>query len=249
MTTSFTESGDARYGSIPDSIKERLASKSGTAACSTVTGIQHTYLCALDTIDRGVEGDFVECGVAAGAQIGSVSEACVQRGVRRTIHMFDSFQGTPMAGPRDYFQPGCSGFLGDNKLPPEQRLVSSGQSAVPIKDVQMFLVRWGYASADPFRGLVADYVFHPGWFQNTVRRADDVGKIALLRLDGNLYESYMECLTWLYPKVQSGAWVIIDDYGDGGGAVAEAVHEYLASIGDTRKIQLYADYGVGAFIK
>lgn len=245
----FEDDGSANYAAISDSVKERLAAKGGTAACSSTTGVQHTYLCALDVIDRGVIGDFVECGVAAGAQIGSMSEACAQRETRRTLHMFDSFQGTPLAGPRDYFQPGVNGFLGDHLLPIEQRLVSSGQSAVPIKDVQMFLVRWGYAAADPFRGLVADYVFHPGWFQDTVRRADDVDKIALLRLDCNLHESYMECLTWLYHKVQSGAWVIIDDYGDGGGAPAEAVHEYLASVGDARKIKVYTDYGVGAFIK
>ncbi|MFZ3376523.1 MAG: TylF/MycF/NovP-related O-methyltransferase [Chthoniobacterales bacterium] len=36
-------------------------------------------------------------------------------------------------------------------------------------------------------------------------------RLALLRLDGDLYESAMDALTHLYPKLSQGGFVIADD--------------------------------------
>jgi Macrocin-O-methyltransferase (TylF). len=54
-------------------------------------------------------------------------------------------------------------------------------------------------------------VLHQGWFQDTLpEQAPD--QIALLRLDGDLYDSTFVCLNALYPKIASGGAVTADDY-------------------------------------
>lgn len=50
-----------------------------------------------------------------------------------------------------------------------------------------------------------------GFSPKKILRAD-IGKLALLRLDGDMYGSTMDALTNLYPKLQSGGFCIIDDY-------------------------------------
>jgi O-methyltransferase len=63
-------------------------------------------------------------------------------------------------------------------------------------------------------GLLADNVkFLVGWFKDTLPTAP-IEQLALMRLDGDYYESTMDGLTSLYPKLSPGGVVIIDDYGE-----------------------------------
>jgi hypothetical protein len=55
-------------------------------------------------------------------------------------------------------------------------------------------------------------VFLKGWFKDTMP-AVPINKLAVLRLDGDMYESTIEVLTHLYPKLSLGGFCIIDDYG------------------------------------
>ena len=62
-------------------------------------------------------------------------------------------------------------------------------------------------------GLLDDQVtFIEGWFRDTLPLAP-LDEIAVLRLDGDMYESTWQALTSLYPKVSPGGFLIIDDYG------------------------------------
>jgi O-methyltransferase len=64
----------------------------------------------------------------------------------------------------------------------------------------------------------------PGWFRDTLPSAP-IERIAVLRLDGDMYESTMIALQSLYPKLSTGGFLIVDDFG----AIptcAEAVHDY-----------------------
>ena len=71
-----------------------------------------------------------------------------------------------------------------------------------------------------------------GWFQDTLPEyKGNVGKIALLRLDGDWYESTRCCLENLYGNVVAGGWVIADDYQLPG--CRRAVDEFLADIRET----------------
>ena len=54
-------------------------------------------------------------------------------------------------------------------------------------------------------------MYHPGWFHETVASMMQT-PIAVLRLDGDLYESTKVCLEHLLPLVSPGGWVIIDDF-------------------------------------
>ena len=70
-------------------------------------------------------------------------------------------------------------------------------------------------------------------FRGAVERtlpANAPEKIAVLRLDTDFYESTLHELTHLYPRLQSGGLLIIDDYGDWAGA-RKAVDEYMGKHG------------------
>lgn len=187
------------YNSISLATLARL-NAFASMAYSTVQGIQHTYLAARDIVQRGVPGAFVECGVANGAQVCAMAEANGK--FAREFHLFDSFQGIPMAGPNDQDQPGIGKFVVDQNLPLRERLVSSGISSSSVQNVKSNLAKHGFG---------AGYKYHVGWFQDTVPVVE-TGPIALLRLDGDLYESTKVCLEHLFDKVVPGGAMILDDY-------------------------------------
>jgi O-methyltransferase len=63
-------------------------------------------------------------------------------------------------------------------------------------------------------GLLDERVlFLKGWFKDTLPIAP-VERLAILRLDGDMYSSTMDSLLNLYPKLSVGGYAIIDDYGE-----------------------------------
>ena len=77
--------------------------------------------------------------------------------------------------------------------------------AIPLEEVQENFRRYN---------LLDDQVqFLKGWFCDTLPTAP-IEKLAVLRLDGDLYESTMDGLNALYDKVSPGGFIIVDDYGD-----------------------------------
>ncbi len=77
--------------------------------------------------------------------------------------------------------------------------------------------------------------FLPGWFEDTLPTCP-VERLAVLRIDGDLYESNWACMTFLYPKVSPGGFVILDDYFIWPGARA-AIDDYRAAHGITEPIE------------
>jgi Macrocin-O-methyltransferase (TylF) len=55
-------------------------------------------------------------------------------------------------------------------------------------------------------------VFLKGCFSETLPHAH-ILRVAVLRLDGDMYESTTDGLTNLYDKVSGGGFVIVDDFG------------------------------------
>lgn len=90
--------------------------------------------------------------------------------------------------------------------------------------------------------------YHVGWFQDTVPAVhQDIGPIAILRLDGDWYASTKVCLEYLFDKVVSGGVVVIDDYGTYEGC-RRAVDEFMK----LKQIQVYLasiDSGCRFFVK
>jgi hypothetical protein len=167
------------------------------------TSQEMTYDICRMALERGIPGDFVECGVYAGASSAIMARAILDQseedeydyGSLRRVHLFDSFEGIPLAGPEDS----------------ELAHKPSGEAKCLLEDVKKNMRDWGI----PDELLV----YHPGWFEDTVRPGPvgrlpyaDVQQIAVLRLDGDLYRSTKVCMDYLYPLVSQGGYVIVDDF-------------------------------------
>lgn len=177
---------------------------------------------------RGVNGIFCECGVAAGAQIIAMAAAAPDK----TIYAFDSFSGIPLPSNRDDQYPGIRKISKEeqSKLPNpgEQVLESSGATSVSEEDFMNHLKNSGVD--------YSNVKIVPGWFEHTVRLFGGMQtRIALLRLDGDLYNSTFECLKYLFPRVIEGGCVIIDDWELPG--CRAACDEYFQLIGATPEIK------------
>ena len=146
--------------------------------------------CIREVVAQQVEGSFVECGVWRGG-VGILAKAVLDElGANREVWLCDSFQGLP--GPT-FEQDAGYDFRGMNDY-----------LGVPRSEVAANFERFG---------LLDNRVrFLEGYFSDSLPIAT-IGKIAVLRLDGDLYESTWQCLTALYRQVSVGGYVIIDDYG------------------------------------
>jgi O-methyltransferase len=161
-----------------------------------------------------IPGDFVECGVWRGGASFLMAELLRQAGASdRRVWLFDSFEGLPppaaIDGARALAYPGdrASPWYHDN-------------CRASLEDVQ------GTATAldlGDWTRLVK------GWFETTLPTyRDRIGRIALLRIDGDWYSSVRSCLDNLYDRVVDGGLVILDDYYAWDGC-AIATHEFLGS--------------------
>jgi hypothetical protein len=172
-------------------------------------------------LDRaGIPGCLVECGTWQGGASGMMALAHLAAGQpTRALHLFDSFMGLPEPDHQkdgtaaiDYAAGKASG-----------NLESIGRCVGPLEVNQQLIGRIIKYPPDLTH-------YHVGWFQDTVPPAAAViGPIALLRLDGDWYESTKICLERLYPAVSSGGLVVIDDYGKWSGC-RQAVDEFMAGL-------------------
>lgn len=166
----------------------------------------------------GVPGDLVETGVwRGGAAIYMRAVLAAAGDTARTVWACDSFAGLPEADAEQ--------FPMDVPL----RLHEHPQLAVGLDRVKANFARYG---------LLDDQVrFAPGWFRDTLPKlAVEVDAIAVLRLDGDMYESTSDALTHLEPLVSPGGFIIVDDF-NGIEACRQAVTDYRASRGITAEIQ------------
>ena len=187
----------------------------------SLPGLTNAYDCVVSVNNDGVEGDIVECGVWSGGCIGLMALAHEESGrMRRQFHLFDSFEGLhqPCSKDTDFLDvPPLTN--GDAELRATGACVGDSEKAV-----ESFLV--DRLKLDP-----QSLTFHVGWFRDTIpAAARAIDKIAVLRLDGDLYESTKEALDGLYEKVQPGGYVIIDDYGFAG--CRQALAEYFQEHGN-----------------
>jgi len=144
-------------------------------------------------IDRGVPGDFIETGVWRGGA--SIMLRAILKAwdvTDRRVWVADSFAGLPRPDPERY---------------PADR--DDILHSYPALAVSIEAVRANFARYDL---LDEQVVFLKGWFRDTLPTAP-IEKLAILRLDGDLYESTMDALSALYDKVSPGGFVIVDDYG------------------------------------
>lgn len=176
-----------------------------SAAYSTAATIDNTKHYTQDVLSRGVPGALVECGVAAGAQLGAMYSIA---GPTRWIYGFDSFEGIPLASKDDDVQPGVGVNTYVSYNDPNELLKSSGITVHSKENVRSNLNKW-FGKSDTV-------ILVKGWFQHTLESYKTVltqlGGIALLRLDGDLYESTKVSLETLFPLLNDGGILIVDDW-------------------------------------
>ena len=168
---------------------------------------------------EGVEGALVECGVFTGG-----ASAFMLRSAKRNLAQlppywgFDSFQGMPHATPADGEK--AVQWLVDG-TPLDGKLESTTVNLADYETVTRYLKQTGY----PLVNLVR------GWFQDTLAVSRPaIGPIALLRLDGDFYESTKVCLNELAGQVVPNGVIIFDDYGAFEGC-KKAADEFLSADG------------------
>jgi O-methyltransferase len=184
--------------------------------------LDNLQACVERVIQEGIPGDLIETGVwRGGAAILMRAVLAAQGDTDRTVWLADSFEGLP--------KPDTGTYPADTGLD----LWKSSVFAVSVEDVKRNFER--YALLDE------QVQFLVGWFRDSLPDAP-ISQLAVLRLDGDLYESTMDALTVLYPKLSVGGYLIVDDFYIP--ACAKAIDDYRTSNAITEPIQEIDGHGV-----
>ena len=172
--------------------------------------------CVEDVLRNEIPGDLIETGVWRGGACILMRAILKAYGISdRKVWVADSFAGLPPPSPGRF-----PADAGDTHH-------LHKQLAVSLEEVKGNFERYG---------LLDDQVhFLRGWFRDTLPSAP-ITKLAVLRLDGDMYESTMDSLESLYPKLSAGGYLIVDDFG-AIPSCRQAVHDYRAAHGITEPIR------------
>ena len=174
--------------------------------------------CIRDVIKSEVPGDLIETGVWRGGATIFMRGVLKALGVAdRTIWVADSFEGLP--------EPDAERFPIEAKAHNGTVFKSYKHLAAGIDEVKRNFEAYG---------LLDEHVeFLRGWFKDTLPQAP-ISRLAVMRLDGDYYESTMDALENLYDKLSVGGYAIIDDYGEEAWTYCrKAVDEFRAGRGIT----------------
>jgi len=179
-----------------DEIKQmRIEGEDWPPRAHTMIGLKrldNLQACIETVLREGIEGDLMETGVwRGGASIFMKGVLAAYGDETRNVWLADSFRGLPPPDAKSY--------------PADQdwNLNRHRELAVSLQDVQANFAAYG---------LLDERVrFLEGWFKDTLPKAP-INRLAVLRLDGDLYESTIQVLDALYAKLSAGGFLIVDDY-------------------------------------
>lgn len=173
-----------------DYVESGHEARNRVEAAETMLGtrqLDQMQFCINDVCDRGIPGDVLEAGVwRGGMTIFMRAVLKARRDSSRRVWVVDSFAGLPNPDANaDSF-----GWKG-------------GDMAVSLDEVKSNFMRYG---------LLDDQVtFLKGFFSDSLPNAP-VSALSVLRVDADLYESTLDVLNSLYPKLTPGGYAIFDDY-------------------------------------
>jgi O-methyltransferase len=204
---------------IPLDMEKRRNGRDWPPDAETMIGLRrldNLQACITDVLEQGVPGDLIETGAWRGGAtifMRAVLKAYDDR--VRKVWVADSFRGLPRPNPAAYPEDEGDRHWQHEKL------------AVCLDSVKANFERYALLD-DRVRFLV-------GWFSDTLPTAP-IEQLAVLRLDADMYESTMDALRTLYPKLSVGGYIIVDDYGAVAGCRA-AVEDYRREHGISEKIE------------
>lgn len=183
--------------------------------------------CIETVLRERIPGDILEAGVwRGGACILARAVLAAHAVADRRVILADSFAGLPPPDLERYPQDAGSTLHEELDL------------AVSVDAVRGNFARMGL--------LDDQVVFVPGYFRDTAPRLAAGPPIAVLRLDGDMYESTIDPLTHLYDRVPQGGFLIIDDWGIAP-ACRAAVTDFFAARGEP--LAMTDIDGIGAFLR
>jgi len=152
-----------------------------------------------------IKGNFVECGVWNGGSAGIIA-TIAKNNKSRHVWLFDSYEGQPVPSEYDISYSGSPAWKGMD-LGYKEKVEELFFQKLKLDNTKIHLIK--------------------GWFTKSVPLyRKEVGRIALLHLDCDLYESVRLCLEELYDNVVRGGFIVIDDYGYWKGC-KKAVDEFI----------------------
>lgn len=182
---------------IPFNRERRLNGVDWPAYADSMVGLKrmdNIEFCVNDTIKNNIPGDLIETGVWRGGSVIFMRALLKVAGVTdKTVWVADSFEGLPKPDADKY-----AADKGDNHY------VFSDVLAISQEQVMYNFEKYGL--------LDSQVKFLKGWFKDTLPTAP-IEKLSVLRLDGDMYESTINALDSLYPKLSKGGYLIIDDFG------------------------------------
>ena len=209
-----------------DAQTKRMLGRDWPQLAHTMIGwkrLDNLRMCLEDTLAKGVPGDFIETGVWRGGA------TILMRGVLkaysvsdRRVFVADSFAGLPPPDPAKY--PADKGSMHHEVT----------QLAISVEEVRRNFERYGL--------LDNQVCFLKGWFKDTLPTAP-IQRLAVARLDGDMYESTMDALVALYPKLSVGGYLILDDYQSVAGC-RMAAEDYRTAHGIKDAIERIDEDGV-----
>jgi len=161
--------------------------------------------CIETVVRENIEGDIIECGVWRGGACIYAKTVVDALGSSKRVFVADSFRGFPV--PKYNWDKGAD-FLDEPAL------------KVSLEEVKRNFQKFGV--------LDESVIFVEGFFSETLHRLD--GPFAVIRLDGDLFESTVDGLMGLYEKLSIGGYMIIDDYG------LECCHQAVSQFRELNKI-------------
>ena len=176
-----------------------------------------------EVLKGNIAGDFIETGVWRGGACILMRAALKAYGcVNKTVWVADSFEGLPAPNSAEF-----PADKGDQHHSYDQLAISRE------------VVEENFRRYDLLDNQVR---FLQGWFKQTLPLAP-IDKLAVVRLDGDMYESTLDAISVLYPKLSVGGYLIVDDYG-AIDACRQAISDYRAEHGITEEIKPIDGIGV-----
>ncbi len=196
----------------------RLYGKDRSSIAHTMIGLKrldNLQFCIEDVLSNNIPGDLIECGAWRGGATIFMRAVLKAYNIKdRVVYVADSFEGCPKPNIEKYPQD------------KEMNLYITDNLAAPLEQVKTNFDRYGLLDEQVY--------FLKGWFKDTLPKAP-IKKLAVLRIDGDLYESTMDSLVNLYPKLSIGGYIIIDDFG-AFSACKQAVLDYRKANGISDEI-------------
>jgi O-methyltransferase len=145
-----------------------------------------------------VPGDTAECGVYLGASSYLICSFVARSALPKDHHLFDSFEGLSAPAPQD----------GSSHWQANDLQVDFGETARRLSKFQ-------------------NAHFHKGWIPDRFNEVADC-RFSFLHIDVDLYEPTRDSIAFFYPRMNTGAVIICDDYRTATcPGATKAIDEYL----------------------